>query len=83
MTAPQRILAILKVMRTNVRLIYTSTIITLADDQWVMLPEQCRHPLLLRFFCEAYRGQEIGDIEDIRLKELFDSILGPEIGLHR
>ncbi len=34
--------------------------------------EQCRHPLLLRFFCEAYRGQEVGDIEDIRLKELFD-----------
>ena len=34
--------------------------------------EQCRHPLLLRFFCEAYRGQEIGEIEDIRLKELFD-----------
>jgi hypothetical protein len=34
--------------------------------------EQCRHPLLLRFFCEAYRGQDIGEVEDIRLKELFD-----------
>ncbi len=36
--------------------------------------EQCKHPLLLRFFCEAYRGQDIGDgvIQDIRLKELFD-----------
>ncbi|MCP4298221.1 MAG: hypothetical protein GY786_21760, partial [Proteobacteria bacterium] len=34
--------------------------------------EQCRHPLLLRFFCEAYRGEEIGEPEDIRLKELFD-----------
>jgi HEAT repeat protein len=34
--------------------------------------EQCRHPLLLRFFCEAYRGQEVGQVEDIRLKELFD-----------
>ncbi len=34
--------------------------------------EQCRHPLLLRFFCEAYRGQEVGEVEDIRLKELFD-----------
>jgi hypothetical protein len=33
---------------------------------------QCRHPLLLRFFCEAYRGQQIGIISDIRLKELFD-----------
>jgi HEAT repeat protein len=34
--------------------------------------EQCRHPLLLRFFCEAYRGQDIGQVQDIRLKELFD-----------
>ena len=34
--------------------------------------EQCRQPLLLRFFCEAYRGQEVGEMEDIRLKELFD-----------
>lgn len=34
--------------------------------------EQCRHPLLLRFFCEAYRGQDVGETEDIRLKELFD-----------
>lgn len=34
--------------------------------------EHCRHPLLLLFFCEAYRGQEIGEVEDIRLKELFD-----------
>ena len=34
--------------------------------------EQCRHPLLLRFFCEAYSGQDVGELEDIRLKELFD-----------
>jgi hypothetical protein len=35
--------------------------------------EQCRHPLLLRFFCEAYRGRkDMGEIADIRLKELFD-----------
>lgn len=34
--------------------------------------EKCRHPLLLRFFCEAYEGQEIDDVLDIRLKELFD-----------
>jgi HEAT repeat protein len=34
--------------------------------------EQCRHPLLLRFFCEAYRGQTIYEVEDIRLKDLFD-----------
>ena len=34
--------------------------------------EQCRHPLLLRFFCQAYRGQYIGEVADIRLKELLD-----------
>jgi hypothetical protein len=34
--------------------------------------EQCRHPLLLRFFSEAYQGQDVGQVEDIRLKELFD-----------
>jgi hypothetical protein len=34
--------------------------------------EQLRHPLLLRFFYEAYRGQEVEELEDIRLKELFD-----------
>jgi HEAT repeat protein len=34
--------------------------------------EQCRHPLLLRFFCEAYWGQDVGQVGDIRLKELFD-----------
>jgi len=34
--------------------------------------ERCRHPLLLRFFCEAYEGQDIGIKEDIRLLELFD-----------
>lgn len=33
---------------------------------------QCRHPLLLKFFCEAYRNRDISDIKDIRLKELFD-----------
>lgn len=33
--------------------------------------KQCRHPLLLRFFCEAYQGQKVGKMEDIRHKELF------------
>jgi hypothetical protein len=37
----------------------------------------CRHPLLLRFFCEAYASpgggwRELGTMRDIRLKELFD-----------
>lgn len=37
----------------------------------------CRHPLLLRFFCEAYgdpHGPEtdLGEVPDIRLKPLFD-----------
>jgi hypothetical protein len=40
----------------------------------------CQHPLLLRFFCEAYSSREdkwvhIGTIKDIRLKELFDVYL--------
>jgi len=36
---------------------------------------QCRHPLLLRFFCESYKDKNIGNgiIEDIRLKKLFDT----------
>src|SRR5262249_12474284 len=40
--------------------------------------EELRHPLLLRFFCEAYRGTpasptKIGTLSEIRLLELFDS----------
>lgn len=39
--------------------------------------ERCRHPLLLRFFCEAYGSKNgehvnLGYREDIRLKPLFD-----------
>lgn len=39
--------------------------------------ERCRHPLLLRFFCEAYSDSNLekinlGNIPDIRLKPLFD-----------
>jgi len=40
--------------------------------------EACRHPLLLRFFCESYYDPKgswvnLGLISDIRLKELFDT----------
>ncbi len=35
--------------------------------------EQFRHPLLLRFFCETYRGETLGRLRDIRLKDLFDT----------
>lgn len=44
----------------------------------------CRHPLLLRFFCEAY-GQidgvpiNLGTIRDIRLKELFSVYLSRKL----
>lgn len=31
-----------------------------------------RNPLLLRFFCEANRGREIGFVENLRLVEVFD-----------
>jgi DNA-binding CsgD family transcriptional regulator len=34
--------------------------------------ERLHHPILLRFFCEAYAGQNIGIKEDIHLLELFD-----------
>lgn len=34
--------------------------------------EKCRHPLLLRFFCEAYSGRDIRVYYDIRLKDLFE-----------
>ena len=27
--------------------------------------EQCRHPLLLRFFCEAYKEQDVGQATDL------------------
>ena len=39
--------------------------------------KKLRHPLLLRFFCEAHRGSdkiaELGVVKDIRLKPLFDT----------
>jgi hypothetical protein len=39
--------------------------------------QKCRHPLLLRFFCEAYSRPDgevahLGHIEEIRIKPLFD-----------
>ncbi len=34
--------------------------------------EQFKHPLLLRFFCETYKGQVLGELKDVRLKDLFD-----------
>lgn len=37
--------------------------------------EKCRHPLLFRFFCEAYEGEDISSVSDIRLKPLFDKYL--------
>lgn len=42
--------------------------------------EACHHPLLLRFFCEAYGSVDgppvnLGQVRDIRLKELFDIYL--------
>jgi hypothetical protein len=40
--------------------------------------EQLRHPLLLRFFCEAFRGSPasptcIGELSELRLLDLFDA----------
>jgi acyl carrier protein len=33
--------------------------------------EQCRHPLVLRLFCEAYRGNAVGVVQELRLYRLF------------
>jgi len=33
------------------------------------------HPLLLRFFCEAYSGYEVGRVRDVYSKELFETYL--------
>lgn len=33
--------------------------------------ERCRHALVLRILCEAYRGQDVGVVEDFRLFRLF------------
>ena len=35
----------------------------LVDEAW----ERCRHPLLLRFFCEAYRSRNVQIVSQIRL----------------
>ncbi|MGM0582893.1 MAG: DUF4062 domain-containing protein [Bacteroidota bacterium] len=35
--------------------------------------KQLQHPLLLRFFCEAYKETDMGVVHDIRLLELFDT----------
>ena len=42
--------------------------------------EQFRHPLLLRFFCETYRGEHVGTIRDVRLKHLFDRYWKQKLG---
>jgi hypothetical protein len=42
--------------------------------------EQFRHPLLLRFFCETYRGEALGRLRDIRLKDLFDTYWDRKLG---
>ncbi|MFC1792952.1 hypothetical protein ACFL3Q_05135 [Planctomycetota bacterium] len=45
----------------------------------------CQHPLLLRFFCEAYGNPDgdfinLGTVRDIRLKELFDEYVDKKTG---
>lgn len=37
--------------------------------------EKCRHPLLLRFFCEAYESENVSIVTQIRLKPLFEKYL--------
>lgn len=61
---------------TELYLRHYSITCTLRDEA----ERACRHPLLLRFFCEAYGQIEgtlvnLGEIRDIRLKELFSIYL--------
>jgi len=47
--------------------------------------ERCRHPLLLRFLCEAYKGEpahdrDVGEIAQIRLYPLFSKFWERKVG---
>lgn len=48
---------------------------TLADDA----DEKCRHPLLFRFFCEAYEGENVSTVHEIRLRPLFERYLAKKV----
>lgn len=41
--------------------------------------QTCLHPLLLRFFCEAYEGEEVWIVSQIRLKRLFEKYLDKKV----
>jgi HEAT repeat protein len=41
--------------------------------------EKCRHPLLLRFFCEAYENEDVSEVTQIRLKPLFERYLEKKV----
>jgi len=41
--------------------------------------EKCRHPLLFRFFCEAYEGDDVSEVTQIRLKPLFERYLEKKV----
>jgi HEAT repeat protein len=41
--------------------------------------EKCRHPLLFRFFCEAYEGEDVSEVTQIRLKPLFERYLQKKV----
>jgi len=41
--------------------------------------EKCRHPLLFKFFCEAYEGENISTVSEIRLKPLFERYLSKKV----
>jgi HEAT repeat protein len=41
--------------------------------------QACRHPLLLRFFCEAYEGEEVWVVNHIRLRPLFEKYLEKKV----
>jgi acyl carrier protein len=42
--------------------------------------EQCRHPLMLRIFCEAYGGRMVGSVTELRRYRLFREFWTRKIG---
>ena len=41
--------------------------------------ETCRQPLLFRFFCEAYEGEDVSVVANIRLQPLFEKYLEKKV----
>lgn len=43
--------------------------------------ERCKHPLVLRLFCEAYAGRILGDVQSLPVSQVFDDFLARKCGV--